>query len=473
MNKPKMIMMCGLVGSGKSTYAEELAERYNANIHASDKIREELGDINDQSHNNKVFEILHNRIKKDLYYGKNCIMDATNINYKKRMAFLQELNKIPCEKICVFMATPYEECLKNNTKRERKVPQYVIERMYRHFECPHYFEGWNKIEIIYNNSNIKPKFNRSSLEFMFIDKMKNFNQNNPHHLYDVYDHSKALAFQYKTTDIQRISALLHDCMKKATEVIDDNNISHYYHHANISAYYVLTHPNIVNCNTFDEMIEIIFYITYHMIAHDIKEIKTINKYKNIFGEQLFNSLMEFAQKDKIASNVAIFNHNKQNIYITNNNYTIGYTRLGDVFYIDNDDLQKALSYTWCVKNKKSNDYRLVSLTDGKMKFLHRIIMNVDNSKLLVDHINHNQYDNRKNNLRLCNIKENCRNTSLSKNNTTGVNGVSQMKNGKYRAYINVDKKQIYLGVFNTITEAKKARDDASVKYYGEFANLNI
>lgn len=46
-----------------------------------------------------------------------------------------------------------------------------------------------------------------------------------------------------------------------------------------------------------------------------------------------------------------------------------------------------------------------------------------------------------------------------------------MKNGKYRTYINVDKKQIHLGVFDTLDEAKNVRDSASLKYYGEFANL--
>ena len=45
-----MIMMCGLPGSGKSTYAEKLEEEGYI-IHSSDKIREELGDVNDQSKN--------------------------------------------------------------------------------------------------------------------------------------------------------------------------------------------------------------------------------------------------------------------------------------------------------------------------------------------------------------------------------------------------------------------------------------
>ena len=91
-------MIVGLPASGKSTYAKELSEKYNANIHSSDVIREELsGDVNNQNINSKVFQTLHSRIKEDLRNGKNCIYDATNINYKRRMAFLQELNKIPCE----------------------------------------------------------------------------------------------------------------------------------------------------------------------------------------------------------------------------------------------------------------------------------------------------------------------------------------------------------------------------------------
>ena len=47
MSKPAFTMMVGLVGSGKSTYAKQLAEETNAIICSSDAIREELcGDEN-------------------------------------------------------------------------------------------------------------------------------------------------------------------------------------------------------------------------------------------------------------------------------------------------------------------------------------------------------------------------------------------------------------------------------------------
>lgn len=53
---------------------------------------------------------------------------------------------------------------------------------------------------------------------------------------------------------------------------------------------------------------------------------------------------------------------------------------------------------------------------------------------------------------------------LSSNSTTNVKGVSKTKHG-YRAYINVARKQIHLGSFDTLEEAKQARILAEEKYY--------
>lgn len=56
--------------------------------------------------------------------------------------------------------------------------------------------------------------------------------------------------------------------------------------------------------------------------------------------------------------------------------------------------------------------------------------------------------------------------SKQKNNTSGVRGVSFMKNkGKYRAYINLRGKQKHLGIFEALGEAKEARKAAEEKYF--------
>lgn len=60
----KLYFVCGIPGSGKSSWAEANKEKLDFVIHSSDAIREELGDINDQSKNELVFTTLHKRIKK-------------------------------------------------------------------------------------------------------------------------------------------------------------------------------------------------------------------------------------------------------------------------------------------------------------------------------------------------------------------------------------------------------------------------
>ena len=129
---PTFIMMVGLPYSGKSYYAEKLSKEYGAVIHSSDAIRAEiLGDVQDQNNNGKVFEVLHRRVYDDLSNGKSVVYDATNINYKRRMDAIQRLKRIPCEKVCYLMATPFSECVERSKCRERVVPYEVLERMYK------------------------------------------------------------------------------------------------------------------------------------------------------------------------------------------------------------------------------------------------------------------------------------------------------------------------------------------------------
>ena len=85
MNKPTMWVLVGLSGSGKSTIATQIAnENPNTVIVSSDAIREELtGNYEDQEHNEEVFKIFHDRIRKNLENKKNVIADATNLTMKK------------------------------------------------------------------------------------------------------------------------------------------------------------------------------------------------------------------------------------------------------------------------------------------------------------------------------------------------------------------------------------------------------
>lgn len=58
--------------------------------------------------------------------------------------------------------------------------------------------------------------------------------------------------------------------------------------------------------------------------------------------------------------------------------------------------------------------------------------------------------------------------TIKKNNTSGFTGVSLMKSGKYRAYINFQRKQFHLGSFDTKEDAAAAYQNAKDKIKIDF-----
>lgn len=133
MSRPKLIVMCGLSGSGKSTIAQNLAENMgNTVIVSSDEIREEVfGNYEDTEHNADVFKIYHERIKNALENNHNVIADATNLTMKSRRATLENVKGMDVERMCYIVPKPFEQCKTDNQKREHSVPdvRYWISRL--------------------------------------------------------------------------------------------------------------------------------------------------------------------------------------------------------------------------------------------------------------------------------------------------------------------------------------------------------
>lgn len=90
----------------------------------------------------------------------------------------------------------------------------------------------------------------------------------------------------------------------------------------------------------------------------------------------------------------------------------------------------------------------------------------------IDHINGISSDNRISNLRECTQAENCRNSKIPRNNTTGYKGVYALPRGRWRAMITVSNRTISLGCFGSIEEARRAYDEGALHHHGEFARLN-
>ena len=140
--------------------------------------------------------------------------------------------------------------------------------------------------------------------------------------------------------------------------------------------------------------------------------------------------------------------------------------------IDEEDWEKISEYRWFVWSGRTNN-TLYARVSNENTYMHRIILNAPKGTM-VDHINGNGLDNRKENLRLCTTRENNANQKKNRNNSSGYKGVAKASNcSKWRAYIRVDYKQIHLGNHNTPEEAARAYDAAAKKHFGEYAHLNF
>lgn len=138
--------------------------------------------------------------------------------------------------------------------------------------------------------------------------------------------------------------------------------------------------------------------------------------------------------------------------------------------IDTEDLDLVNSCRWFADR---NGY----IKNSVDVYMSRVLMSEAlNSKthLTVDHKDHNRFNNRKENLRVCTQRQNMANMVLPKDNTSGYKGVHYDKNRKkYQASIGVNGKKKYLGRFNDPKEAAKAYNSAAIKYFGDYAYLNI
>lgn len=94
---------------------------------------------------------------------------------------------------------------------------------------------------------------------------------------------------------------LHDIGKLSTKKFDENGIAHYYNHDCIGTYYIASHPELVNLESW-ELNKMLFIINNHMHAHnDFKGEKAEKKYRDLFGNEWFDELMQFAEYDRRAS----------------------------------------------------------------------------------------------------------------------------------------------------------------------------
>lgn len=160
---------------------------------------------------------------------------------------------------------------------------------------------------------------------------------------------------------------------------------------------------------------------------------------------------------------------KYNDYEIQEDYVIMYTQSGNPFYVDLDDFWKVKNICWYM----DNGY-LLGLVNGKKIQLHRFIMNCPKDRY-VDHIggSDTRNDNRKQNLRIVTMSQNCMNSKRRSTNTSGVTGVCWDKyHRRWHARLEIYGKMVLSKFYDNFEDAVKARKEAEEKYHKSYSYDN-
>jgi hypothetical protein len=152
-------------------------------------------------------------------------------------------------------------------------------------------------------------------------------------------------------------------------------------------------------------------------------------------------------------------------------------------YIDVEDFDRVNEYagTWALAPRTHRvDSRMRFYVSANVKkedcspsnvLLHRWILQPKKG-MVVDHVDGNPLNNRRENLRVVPQRKNLQNqfgaTAQSK---TGCLGVFQSPSGKFYSQIRVDGQTFHLGTFETLNEASEAYWNAKMKLHDYFAEI--
>ena len=141
----KLFLMCGVPGSGKTTYIKENAAPNSVHV-SRDVVRFSMLNDNDDyfAKEKEVFKEWIKRIQTALDAGRDVYADATHLNKNSRNKTLSNLNLKNHELHAICIITSEETCILRNLQRKGRecVPTNVIKDMFNVYTIPYLTEGY-------------------------------------------------------------------------------------------------------------------------------------------------------------------------------------------------------------------------------------------------------------------------------------------------------------------------------------------
>lgn len=148
---PKIYVLVGVPGSGKSTFANKAKSSLNAQIVSSDVVRNMHPDWKEEQIFPEVYRLTASFLKEDI----NVIYDATNITPLVRKRLVNELEKynVSYQMEAYYFPISYEDCLariakRNEDSKERFFPLDALKSYCERIVAPSIDEGFLKVHIV-------------------------------------------------------------------------------------------------------------------------------------------------------------------------------------------------------------------------------------------------------------------------------------------------------------------------------------
>jgi hypothetical protein len=143
---------------------------------------------------------------------------------------------------------------------------------------------------------------------------------------------------------------------------------------------------------------------------------------------------------------------------------------GKVAWVDDRDYTRVSKHKWSADRAKSGLWYAIRNTGSTTERMHRFILGVTDTKILVDHKNGNGLHNQRKNLRRATSQQSQYNKRISKNNTSGIKGVRwEKRHQRWVVDIKVNRKKIYIGEYASLSKAAKARKEAEIELHKTFS----
>jgi len=139
---------------------------------------------------------------------------------------------------------------------------------------------------------------------------------------------------------------------------------------------------------------------------------------------------------------------------------------GGFTLVDDEDAEEVLGRRWVRVETKAGAYATHYFRyDGKVNAikLHRFLL-MPAAGFVVDHINHDGLDNRRENLRVISQKENLQNRrGANSRSSTGVLNVQLRAGGRYLVILRLNGRQTLIGTFRTLEDAARVAAEARAR----------